>query len=354
MARIWSRDALLEDRRKGTHQSNVSYKLNGVQNEVEKKIVNGEMETVELAVPIGEMMSSDTARKELMRKVVLDVEMGREQVPILYRAIYDMIKDSNFPRDFKAKWAQRGAVVFNEHFEGAEVKFGTLSAEEGPVVSIKGYTAGFEYTKEMQEFNETFNFELLNKAFGEAHHAILNHLHLSPIFKFGYKAVNKTAAKYVDPAGKKIEGQSGSHYLLSLRESIRQGLNDARGKKRPPTILLANPVHQEDIRDAIGSFAVGGGTYRPLEGIRDLVFYEGWEGQVGKKVTLYEGVPEDKIYLIRPKKGFKEIIKQDLEINSSMGDITRLVESQVVGDFWRAVFAAVEENVQEVTLPAQS
>ena len=63
----------------------------------------------------------------------------------------------------------------------------------------------------------------------------------------------------------------------------------------------------------------------------------------------YGGVTPGKAYLIRPKRGFKELLKQDLRVEAAMGDLTRLVDSQIVAYAHRGVFAAVEENVQEIS-----
>ncbi|AZS15359.1 hypothetical protein [Paenibacillus lutimineralis] len=354
MAKFHSAESIKAARRQGTVETTVPFLLNGKQEEVTKKIVNGEMETYELDKPIGEMLTSESVRKELLQKVVLDVELGREEVPLLYKLIYDTISDPNFPKEFEAKWAMYGAVIFLEHLEGEEVKFGSLNAEEGPIARIKGYTAGFEYTKEIQLFNQTFNFEVLNKAFGEAHNALLNHLHLAPIIKYAYKAANKTSPAYVDEKGKALSNATNSHFVLSLRETLRNALRDARTAKRAGTILLANSADQEDIADALSSINIQATPYRALSGISDIIFYDGWEAPVGKKSYVYTGVPAGKAYLIRPKRGFKELIKQALQIQATMGDLTRLVEAQIVGDVWRGVFAAVEENVQEITLPGKA
>ncbi|MEK5068100.1 hypothetical protein [Sporosarcina sp. FSL K6-1508] len=348
--RIHSIESLKEKRRKGTHEAEVPFLLDGKEEAVTKKIVDGEMETYELGKPIGEMLTSDIVRKELIQKVVLDVEMGREEVPVLYGPIFDRIEDANFPKEFEAKWAQRGTVIFFEHIEGQEVKFGSLQAESGPIARLKGFSAGFEYTKEMQIFNQTFNFEMLNKAFGEAHNALLNHLHLGPFIGYTYKAANKTAPVYVKPDGNKGTA-SDAHYILSLRETLRQALKDTRTAKRPGTILLANSADQEDIQDALGSMTLQATPYGATSGISDIIYYDGWETDVARKSHAYPGVPQGKAYLIRPKRGFKELVKQGLQINSSIGDLTRLVEAQIVGDFWRGTFLAIDENVQEITLP---
>lgn len=351
--RTHSIESLKEKRRKGTHESEVSFLFNGKEEVVPKKIVNGEMEVIDIDKPFGEMMTSETSRKELIQKVVLDVELGREEVPTLYGPIYDTLTDPNFPKEFEAKWAQRGTVVFFEHLEGEEVKFGSLQAESGPIARLQGFAAGFEYTKEMELFNQMFNFEMLNKAFGEAHNALLNHLHLAPIIGHTYKPANKTAAKFVDEQGKTLSSKTGAHYILSLRATLRQALKDTRKAKRPGTILLANSADKEDIEEALGSMTLNATPYGATGGISDIIYYDGWETDVSRKSYAYEGVPAGKVFLIRPKRGFKELVKQGLQVQSNIGDLSRLVEAQIVGDFWRGVFAAVEENTQEITLPGE-
>lgn len=353
MPNIHSIETLKEKRRKGTHETAVPFVINGEMNTVNKKIENGMLETYELGSPIGEMMTSETARKELVEKVVLDVELGREDVPVLYRPIYETMSDPNFPKEFEAKWAQSGTVIFFEHMEGEEVKFGSLQAESGPIARLRGYTAGFEYTKEMELFNQTFNFEMLNKAFGEAHNAMLNHLHFAPILKHSYKKDNKTEVARLDSNGNKTKSDEDMNYLLSLRETLKVAIRDTRTAKRPGTVLIANSAARQDIEDALKPMNAGNTSYAALAGISDIIYYDGWETNVGRKEYAYEGVPEGKAFLIRPKRGFKELVKQGLQINSTMGDLTRLVDAQIVGDFWRGVFSAVDENVQVVELPGR-
>jgi len=353
MTIIHSMEALREKRRQGTIEMAVPFQINGEMHLVTKNIVNGEMTVYDLPKPIGEMLAQSATRKELMQKVVLDVELGREQVPLLYGPIYEKTENPDFPKEFEAKWALTGLVVFLEHLEGGEVRFGTMDAEKGPIVTINGYTAGLEWTKEMEMFNRSFDFEIANKAFGEAHNALLNHIHFGPILTAAYAAGNKTAAKYVKPDGSKLANATGSHYLLSVRETIRQAIIDARTKKRPGTILLVAPGDQEDIQDAIGTITVSGSPMRSLSSISTIIPYDGWTVAIGKKEFTYPGVTAGKAYLIRPKRGFKELVKQDLQIQTTMGDASRLVESETVGDVWRGVFAAVGENVQEITLPSK-
>lgn len=343
--KIYSIDALRDERRRMSIEHPVPFVVNGKEHSVTKKLVNGEMETLEFTKPFGEMLTSGSLEnlKGLAQKVVLDVELGREQVPLLYGPIYDRMENRDMPRLIDAKWALYGTVVFTEHMEGEEVKFGRLAAEEGPIARILTYTAGFEYTKEMVDFNDSFSVEILNKAMGEAYNALLNHIHLSPIISYNYKADNKTA----------YQGAAEDDVWVGMYKTLNKALSDARKKKRPGTVLLASGMDKDNIEMALkGGYQIAGTTYPAVSGIEAVVYYDGWSAQVGRKAYEYTGVEEGKAYLVRPKRGFKELVKQDLWIEATAGDLSRLIESQIIAWAYRGAFAAVEENVQEIALKA--
>ncbi len=343
--KIYSIDALRDERRRANVEHPVPFVVNGKEHSVTKKLVNGEMETLEFTKPFGEMLTSGSLEnlKGLAQKVVLDVELGREQVPLLYGPIYDRMENRDMPRLIDAKWALYGTVVFTEHMEGEEVKFGRLAAEEGPIARILTYTAGFEYTKEMVDFNDSFSVEILNRAMGEAYNALLNHIHLSPIISYNYKADNKTA----------YQGAAEDDVWVGMYKTLNKALSDARKKKRPGTVLLASGMDKDNVEMALkGGYQIAGTTYPAVSGIEAVVYYDGWSAQVGRKAYEYTGVEEGKAYLVRPKRGFKELIKQDIWVEATAGDLSRLVESQIIAWAYRGAFAAVEENVQEIALKA--
>lgn len=342
MTREISIDKLREERRKGTFNTNVAFVVNGEVLAVAKNIVNGEMETLEFTKPVGEMLTSGSLDqfKDLMRKVVLDVEIGREEVPVLYKPIYENIQDPALPRVIDVKWAVYGVVIFSDHMEGEEVKFGALAAEAGPIARILTQTAGFEYTKEMKDFNEYFTVEILNKAMGEAYNAKLNDMHLGPIISYSYKPANKTA----------YQGETNEAAWVRMYKTLTQAQGDARTAKRAGSILLASSLDKENIDMVLkGGYTINGTTYPAVSGISTIIYYDGWEVTVGKKTFSYPGVTGKKAYLIRPKRGFKELEKQDLRIESSAADLSRLIEADIVGYSYRGVYAAVEENVQEIS-----
>jgi len=333
-----------EKRRQGTFVEKVPFVVNGKPYEVEKKIVNGEMETLELTKPIGEILTSGSVAQytELLRKVVLDVELGREQVPLLYKPIYELLSDPNMPELIKEKWALYGTVIFTQILEGEEVKFGKLAAEHGPAATILMFAAGFEYTKKMKDFNDTFSMEILNRAMGEAWNALLNHIHLNPIIAFNYaKAANNTG----------WAGEANDPLWVGYWKTLSAAVKDAKVAKRPGNILLASSQNQTDLEMAIkGGYTIAGTTYPAVGGIDTVIYYDGWEVQVGKKAYSYGGVPAGEAFLVRPRRGFKELLKKDLTIEADGADLSRLIESQIVGYGYRGVYGALEANVQKIDL----
>lgn len=338
MTQAISRETILAARRQGTYETEVPFLLNGKVESVKKRIVNGEMETHVLSRPIGELITSSglEQHRDLLRKVVLDVELGREFQPVVYQPIYETIVDPNFPRVTDAKWALMGRVVFTEHLEGQEVRFGTLDAAAGPTARILTFTAAFEYTREIVDFNETFRVELLNRNLGEAHNALLNHMHLQPIFGFSYTSPNITT--WIAPP-------AGQPRWVGIYNTLVQAQQDMVRARRPGSVLLAHPVLQAEIELVLrGGHNLGGTAYPPLAGIQQAIYY------AADDLFGYPSPAENRIYFIRPRRGFKELVKQDLRIEAQMGDLSRLIQEQLVAYAHRGVYAAVGENVQQVNI----
>ena len=98
--KVISIETLKNAKRQGTFEQKVPFTLNHREYAAIKRIVNGEMEVFSFNRPLGEMITTDAVRKELMEKVVLDVELGREATPVLFTPIYERLDDSNFPEVF--------------------------------------------------------------------------------------------------------------------------------------------------------------------------------------------------------------------------------------------------------------
>lgn len=347
--KIISIDTLKAERRKQTVEEQIPFVAPGGEiKTVTKKIVNGEMEVMQLTRPIGEMITTPDGLYNVIQKTVIDLELGREAVPLLYGPIYRRAEDANFTEFVDVRPFVSAQVVFLEHLELGEVKFGTKKIGAKDTVPIITYAAGFQVTEDMVEYDKTWEIEEANRALGEAYNALLNHIHLYPIINYNYPAKNKTAAD-----------TTGTTYLERLRNTIKNGLKHASqdkntdtGAPRRPSVLLAALVHQWDIEQVLQRMVIGGTEYPPVSGINTLIFYDGWSITVGEKTYTYPGVDPGKAYLIEPYKYFRELVKHELRVDAGNADISRLVEQQIVGRARRGVICSPVNAVEEISLPS--
>jgi len=345
---VISLETLRAERRRQTVEEQVPYIAPGGRLEhVTKRIVHGEMEVYDLDRPVGEMITTASGLTQLVQKVVLDLELGREQVPLLYTPIYRRRENRNFPQHIEIRPFVGARVVFLEHLEGEEVKFGDMKVGPAATVPIVTYAAGFEWTEDVVEYSQDWSVAELSRAMGEAYNALLNHLHLGPIVSYNYPAKNKTAAS-----------TEGNAYLEKLRNTIIQGLKDASqdkdadtGSPRRPTVLLAHSSRQWDIEQALQRQQIGGTIYPQISQINTLIFYDGYSVTVGEKTYAYPGVDPGKAYLIDPSRYFVELVKHDLIVDAGQADVKRLIQGAIVGRARRGVVCSPEKAVQELALP---
>lgn len=347
--KVYDIHELRKQAREGVRKKSLTYGLpSGEIRRFEIEVKDGQYPVYRLGKPLGELLTTPAGLDALLKKTVVDVDYGREQVPLLYQPIYRRIQDERFPRFVDTRVVTQARAVFLEHYEGAEVRFGSRVVVGPQQVEIKVWTTGFEWSEESQEFDETWALAEFNRSIGEAYNALLNHLHLGPIITYNYPAKNKTAAS-----------TSGQTYFEKLRNTIRNALkhaaqdkNPVTGRGRRPTILLANSVNRQDIEDLFSRQQINGTVYPPISGIDVLIFYDGWEIAVGGQTYSYPGVPADKVYLIEPQRVFVELVKHDLRVDALDADLSRLRAGGIVARAYRGVLAVPEDAVEEVTLPA--
>lgn len=346
--RIVSIDTLRAERRKQSIEVDVPFiGPGGKPGSVKKRIANGEMETFELARPLGEMLTTPAGLYELVQKSVIDLELGREQVPLLYSPIYRRIEDANFTEHVDIKPFLNAQVVFLEHMELEEIKLGARRIGAKDTVPIVTWATGFQITEDMRVYDKTWEVTELNRAVGEAYNALLNHLHLYPIISFNYAVKNKTAAD-----------ATGATYREKLRNTLKAALvhasqdrnTDTRSPRRP-NILLAHSSKRWDIEEVLQRMVIGGTEYPAVSGIDTMIFYDGWSTAVGEKTYEYPGVDPDKAYLVEGQKFFRELVKHDLMVDAGNADLSRLVEELVVARARRGVVASPANAVEEITLP---
>lgn len=306
---------------------------------------NFTVDVATLEQPIGEMITTSDGLMDLVEKVRVDVEFGQAEVPILYEPIYRRI-----PGPFPAKTVDIGEntlqanVVFFEKFEAGEVQFGTLQKGVPAQARLRTWAAGFEWTEDMEEWDNTWQFEMVNQAFGRAYNYFLNHAHLSLIFQYTYAAANKTAADAT--AGASLAEKTLRTFQAAYKHAV------SANPQRTWGVVLASEQNRFQIEEALlQPIRDVQGNSLPRVPVDTIIYYDGANVEMGTETYNYPGVTVGKAYCIFPKQRMLEFVHHGLRIDSDRPDISRLVEAQVVGRTRRGVYAELDNSVEEVTLP---
>lgn len=299
---------------------------------------------------VAEFIGSGDFASNFVTRQRYEVDAGRLEVPLLYPSIYgDIVRDPNLPQFVDVNVLGPGGVIFDMTPEGGEVKFVTVG-EDTKTIQIRKYTAGIEYTKEMFQFNQTWRFAPVERWFGQAYNALLDHIHLYPIISAAYTSANQTAAN--GTTGVPME----ERYLLTLEDAITHALEDTTNVRRGPYDLMIATGDLFMLRRALQRRLQDGIDVQSdaLSFIRNIVVYDGWSGSRGKISRTYTGVTKGTGYLISQQFGdmdFQSYIKQDLQSQSGDGDLSRFIVEQVVYDSWFGMYAAPLKAVEEITWP---
>lgn len=304
-----------------------------------------EVEVATLERPIGEMITTSDGLMDLVEKVRVDVEFGQAEVPILYEPIYRRI-----PGPFPGKLVDIGEntlqanVVFFEKLEGGEVQFGTLQKGVPAQARLRTWAAGFEWTEDMEEWDSTWQFEMVNQAFGRAYNYFLNHAHLSVFTTFTYTAPNSTAA----------DATAGASRAEKTLRTFQSAYMEAAAAvpQRTWSVILASEQDRFQIEEALLQ------PIRDVQGnslarvpVDTIIYYDGATVEMGTETFLYAGVTPGRCYAFFPKRRLLEFVHHDLRIDSDRPDISRLVEAQVIGRTRRGIYADVANSVEEIFLP---
>lgn len=297
---------------------------------------------------IAEFIGSGSFADAFVTRQMYEIDAGRDEEPILYTSIYDIITSPDLPELMPINVLGPTGVVFEEVVEGGEVKFATVGQSDKSV-RIRQWAAGLEYTKKLIMFNQVWDFPTIERQFGVAHNALLNNIHLYPIISFTYKAANKTAASAV---GTLLEEK----YARTLEAAITASKTDQTNPRRGPYDLLIAGGDMFTVERALKLRIQDGANPNGVPGagfIDNVIVYDGWTGNRGKKTTSYTGVTTGKAYLI--SKGyavdFKSYVKQDLMLQTGDGDLSRFIVEQKVWDSWLGMFANPVRAVEEITWP---
>lgn len=295
---------------------------------------------------IYEFVGTDTFGAEWTTRQRYEIDAGRDEEPLLYAPLYDIVSDASLPKNVDVQTMGPGGVIFEEVFEGGEVKFSGITSGEY-TVPIRHWATGLEYSKDLVIFNSMWNVSIFERQMGIAHNALLNHLHLSPITTYAYAAANQTAAV--------VGSTIAEGYMLTLEAGIAAAKADATNPRRGPYSLLISSSNMFAWERALARVPQTGMEMQTsaMDMVRNVVVYDGWTGTRGGKSVTYAGVTANKAYLISQQyrgQDMRSFEKQALQNEGMETDISRFL-TQSIWDSYYGVYCNPLRSVEELTLP---
>jgi hypothetical protein len=309
--------------------------------------------------PIGEFLSTGDISNQFFTRQEYEVEAGRQEVPLLYTGIYDVMTDANLPKTVEINTLGPSGVVCEDSTEGGEVKFASISATDKSI-RMSHQAVGLEYTEDMFIYNQTWLFPGLERDFGSAWNAKQNHIHMTPILAADY--TNTTTDGTTLTTFHRAD-QLEIKYLRTLERAIADSVNDQTNPRHGPYVLVTSTIDAMIAARALlrvpqqgVSLQTPAGQLGDAIGVIDqVVAYNGWSGSRGKKAVSYSGISAGTAYLVHighKRLDFQSKWKHQLRRQMTGPNLKRFILESIIWDARFGIYAAPSRAVQKITWPA--
>jgi hypothetical protein len=308
--------------------------------------------------PIGEFLSTADISDRFFARQDYEVEAGRQEVPLLYTGIYATVTDPNLPKLVEINTLGPAGVVFEEIKEGGEVEFASISGTDKSI-PMKHHAVGLEYTEDMFIYNQTWLFPDLERDFGNAWNAKQNHIHLNPILTASY---TDTTTDGTSLTSFRATDDLAIKYLRTIEAAIAASINDQDNPRFGPYVLLTSTVDAMIAARALVrvpqqgiSLQIPQGSLGDAIGVIDqLVAYNGWSGNRGKKPVTYSGISAGTGYLVHighKRFDFQSKWKHQLRRQMTGPNLKRFILDAIIWDARFGIYASPSRAVQKITWP---
>lgn len=320
----------------------------------ERKVWESQIRVGTRGDTIAEFIGSNNFAQQFVERQRYEVEVGRDMEPTIYDSIYSITVDPTLPKKVSIYRLGTAGVVFEDIKEGQPVKFASVS-ESDVAVSMVHKGVGLEYSEDLFMYNELFRVANLERQFGVAHNAMLNHVHMDPIINAsgmtGDNATDGTALTSF-----KVTDSLPYKYLRTIEAAIQTASTDKKNPRRGPYALVSSSGDVFTIERALSPVPQEGISSQSSARtrIQRVVEYDGWTGTRGSKETAYAGVPAGTAYLVHIADrmyDFQSYFKHELRRQEDMGDLIRFIMARTVWDVRFGVFADPKRAVHKITWP---
>jgi len=318
--------------------------------------INSELRIVQRGgVATAEFLGTGDFANAFFERQRYEVDAGRASEPLLYDQIYSITQDDTLPRLVSINTLGTTGIVFERVEENGEVKMASVG-EGSKSVEMYHYAVGLEYNEDLFIYNELFRLPVIERNFGIAFNAMMNHVHLSPILTYSYGSANSTDGTALTYTSTQTLPE---RYLRTFEEAISAAVGDTTNPRRGPYVILCATANVFTIERALRVVAQQGfdAQSSAISRIQGVIAYDGASLTRGLKTTSYAGVSSGFCYLVdisNRDTDFQSWVKQPLRVQRGEGDMSRFVVEKVVFDTRFGVFADPARAVENITLPTMA
>lgn len=298
---------------------------------------------------VAEFIGNDNFSQDFITRQEYEVDAGRQMVPELYQEVYDVQRNSNFPKIVEIDVMGPGGFVFEEILPGGEVKFASMESSDKSV-KMRHWGQGIEYDEDIFIYNQTWRLSPIERMVGKAHNALMNHLHFNPILTATLTGDNATAA--VTSGSTLVE-----NFLLTIEAAITDSKKDKTNPRPGPYVLLVASddfFKTEKALMEVPQQGISRQSRSAIGKVRSVVEYDGWSGTRGKKAVTYPGVTAGEAFLVSQawrEFDFQSKIKQDLRRIEGDKNMNRFIIGVDIFDVRLGIFSDPKRSVQKITWP---
>lgn len=284
-----------------------------------------------------------------------EVDAGRDEEPLLFQPVYQVVTDMNLPEIVKIETLGPAGVVFEQVTEGGEAKFATVSSSNKSA-QIYHYAVGIRYSEDLFMYNQLWRIVNMERRFGNAHNALLNHAHFSPILTYSYGANNQTDGTALTTF--KTTARLEEKYARAVEAAITASIQDTTNPRRGPYVLLIGSGDALTMQRALNPVPQQGFDQQGIQfannRVQSVIVYDGWTGTRGNKSTSYAGVTSGKAYLVSLShffEDFQSFFKHDLRMQEGQPELARFIAAETMWDSRFGLYCSPVRAVEEITLP---
>lgn len=256
------------------------------------------------------------------RPFVLDFTKTLATREKVYGSIYETTSSAAFDevmpiRDFTnnqsmgfSKW-EDGEAVFTYDFRDKMLK---------DTVSLNFFAGAIEKTLRNKLFNKPYLQQTEARAKAQGYIDFLNHLHMYPIIAADY------TSKLVGVANLKKRSSNtwweNNWQIMKLAKNMYFTAKDSNDQYlKLPILVMNKKTYMTSFMDSLDAINIA--DSKRYESMRNwwggIVVYDGASVKIGDRNVSYGGCTDNRVIMVSPKDGFKELIKQDLTLVTKPG-----------------------------------